>query len=122
MGRSVSRYLGVCVCVYDVDATAATRQPPAAREKDATASGADAAAACAATATHPVSLHCAELPPLPLLSLLPSSLSLLAQTSHAVVCSARWGSCCGSFLSVKCPPLPAILPLSPQFPCAFLSQ
>ena len=55
--------------------------------------------ACAAAATHPVSLHCAELPPLPLLSFLPSTLlssllPLLAQTSHAVLCSARWGSCC----------------------------
>lgn len=59
--------------VDDVDATAATRQPPAATKKDATASGADAAA-CAAAATHPVSLHCDELPPLPLLSFLPSSL------------------------------------------------
>lgn len=52
---------------------AATTQPPAATKKDATASGADAAA-CVAAATDPVSLHCAELPPLPLLSFLPSSL------------------------------------------------
>lgn len=83
------------MCVCDVDATAATRQPPAATKKDATASGADAAA-CAAAATHPVSLHCTELPPLPpsLPSLLSLSLSALAQTSHAVLCSARWGSCC----------------------------
>ncbi len=53
--------------------------------------------ACAAAATHPVSLHCAELPPLPLLSFLPSSLlssllPLLARTSHAVLYRAQWGS------------------------------
>lgn len=79
---------------------ASTRQPPAATEEDATASGADAAA-CAAAATDPVSLHCTELPPLPLLSFLPSSLPssllplpLLAQNSHAVWCSAQWRCCC----------------------------
>lgn len=44
---------------------------------------------------------------------------MLAQTSHAVLCSAQWGCCCRApsffFLSVKCPPLPAARLLSPQF-------
>lgn len=108
----------------DIDATAATRQAPAATKKDATASGADAAA-CAAAATHPVCLYCAELPPIPLLSLLPSSLlssllPLLAQTSHAVLYSARWGSCCRapSFYLSNVPLLPAALSLSPGFSSA----
>lgn len=43
----------VCVCLVAVDGRAATRQPPAATKKDATASGADVAA-YAAAATHPV--------------------------------------------------------------------
>lgn len=76
---SGSRYLCVCVClcvfvcVMPPLPVAATTQPPAATKKDATASGADAGARVAA-ATAPVGLHCAELPPLPLLSSLPSSL------------------------------------------------
>lgn len=54
-GASVSKYFGVCVCVclVAVDGRAATRQPPAATKKDATASGADVAS-YAAAATHPV--------------------------------------------------------------------
>lgn len=43
----------VCVCLVAVDGRAATRQPPAATKKDATASGADVAS-YAAAATHPV--------------------------------------------------------------------
>lgn len=51
----MSKYFGVCVCVclVAVDGRAATRQPPAATKKDATASGADVAS-YAAAATHPV--------------------------------------------------------------------
>lgn len=114
------------MCVCDVDATAATRQPPAATKKDATASGADAAA-CAAAATHPVSLHCTELPPLPLPYLL-SSLSLSLRLHRPVTqsCVQHGGDPAAElslFLSVKCPPLHAALPLSPIFVRnAFLSQ
>lgn len=43
----------VCVCLVAVDGRAATRQPPAATKKDATASGADVAS-YAGAATHPV--------------------------------------------------------------------
>lgn len=49
----VQIFLCVCVCLVAVDGRAATRQPPAATKKDATASGADVAS-YAAAATHPV--------------------------------------------------------------------
>lgn len=89
---------------------AATRQPPAATQRRMLRRVVLMLLACAATATHPLSSHCAESPPLPLLyflpSSLPSSLSLCLHRGVTQSCVQHGGDPAAELplLSDQCPP------------------